>query len=148
MLIRCPSCNLYANNENLIPVGDSYVCPNCKERCRDEIVSGKIKPVSSRTGITSLVIGIVSFLLAFVSIVLAGYFETITEGGMDDSAATLVGSMIILSLLLSAISFILGIVSLFHKGARKVFGIIAISLNVVLIFAIITLMIIGATVGS
>lgn len=75
----------------------------------------------SGLGIASLVTSIVSGILIFLTILVAGVIESSTPGGMDEQSpeAMAVGLFLFTFLGLALISFGLGIAGLFQKDRKK-----------------------------
>ncbi|WP_020615987.1 hypothetical protein [Paenibacillus daejeonensis] len=115
----------------------------------------------SGLGIASFVIGLLSILGIIGVVVLsmtAAYsiFESLpTDGSVPDpetiaqasgSGVMLLGILLLFTVLLSVVGLILGIIGLFIKNRRKVFGIIGVVLNGVIVFGFGGLLILGTFV--
>lgn len=115
----------------------------------------------SGLGIASFVLALASLLGIVLSLVLSASFasqfinadpaeiERIIEGGDGEVAAIMgVGLLIIASLGLSFVGLILGVIGAFMKSRKKVFSIIGIVLNGLIVIGSIFLFIIGIALGS
>lgn len=112
----------------------------------------------SGPGIASFIIGLISILLAIVgfAVTLVGLAEYSTEGGVivmpgpDEVAGNIplvIGSMIfILSLLLSVVGVVLGIVGCVIRNRRRVFAILGLVFNAILLAGTSALFVIGLIV--
>lgn len=121
-----------------------------------EVNSAPLK--HSGPGIASFVIGLVSILLAIVGFgaTLAGMAEYTTEGGViampgpDEVAGNIplvIGSLLILlGLLLSVVGVVLGIVGCVIRHRRRVFAILGLVFNAILLAGTSTLFVIGLIV--
>lgn len=80
----------------------------------------------SGLGIASFIISIIAGLLLLTIIAAAGYFEATMPGGMSEDSiqAMIVGLIIILAAAGELVAFSLGVVSLFAKDRKKIFGIL------------------------
>ncbi|XEC96415.1 hypothetical protein AB6A23_07685 [Paenibacillus tarimensis] len=118
--------------------------------------SGQEVPLKqSGLGVASFIIGIVSIIAVIGCAIAAtaGISEFISANGaleIEDpeslqmnSAIIISGLLILVSLGLSFIGFILGVIGLFMKRRRKVFGIIGVILNGLLVFGFGALIVAG-----
>jgi hypothetical protein len=96
-------------------------------------------------GITSFVLSIVSGLGVLGAVVLAGYdVSTMGQDGYNQSGqAVIVGIFIILAMLGEGLAFIFGMISLFIKGRKKIFGILGLIFTVLPVLLFFVLMVIG-----
>lgn len=101
-------------------------------------------------GITSFVLAVGSFLCLIVLFGVAGYWEATTPGGVDEQApkTIILGLVLILMLLIVLIALVLGIVSLFQKNKKKIFGILGTVLSFFAIFSVVGLVSLGLAVAS
>ncbi|GGG26163.1 hypothetical protein [Paenibacillus abyssi] len=114
----------------------------------------------SGLGIASFIIGIISILgiIAFALTAAAGVSDLVNTNGTIDiedpeaiemSTALIVsGIMMFVTLALSFVGLILGIIGLVMKNRRKVFAIIGVVLNGLLVFGFGALIIIGIAMGT
>jgi len=100
----------------------------------------------SRLGIASFAISIVFGALLFVLLVIAGFIEVTTPGGMVDSspAAVMIGLALFGLLAIAFVGVGLGIAGLFQQDRRKLFSILGISFSVAAVLAVVILYIIGS----
>ncbi len=91
----------------------------------------------SGLGIASFITSIVSGILTFLLIVIAGVIETSTPGGMDEESASamIVGLFLFTFLGASLVALGLGIAGLMQKERKKIFAILG------TVFAAVTLII-------
>jgi len=103
----------------------------------------------SGIGIASFVIACLGGLAMLGLIVMAGVMETSSPGGMDEDSA----SAVLLGLSMIGIAFglvlsaILGIVSLFQTTRKKLFGILGLSISVVIEALFLSILVIGLMMG-
>lgn len=99
----------------------------------------------SGLGIASFALSIITGLLIFVTILVAGALEHLTPGGMGDRSltATMIGFAIIGFCALTAVALALGVASLFQKERQKVFGILGTVLSSVIILGTAVLVAVG-----
>ncbi|MFS0727254.1 hypothetical protein [Paenibacillus sp. 1P07SE] len=111
----------------------------------------------SGLGIASFVIG----LLAIIAIIVLSMTtvlslaDTIQPDGTipeeviaSNSEAMLAGILLFFSILVSLVGLVLGIVSLFMKNRRKVFGIIGVVLNGLIVFGFGALLLLGIALAG
>ncbi|GAB1267201.1 hypothetical protein NBRC116493_04540 [Aurantivibrio infirmus] len=103
--------------------------------------------------ITHCGIGISAFIMTMLLLIIiicligyAGYLEVTTPGGVDETSpqAIIAGLGLILSGVLVLVSLVLSIVSICRKNKKKLFGILALSLNIILFLLVAGLMVIGS----
>ncbi len=101
----------------------------------------------SGLGIASFILSVAIGVFDFVVVALAGMVEASTPGGMDEESviAILIGIFILGGLAANFAGVGLGIAGLVQRGRKKVFSVLGLSFNAALVFGIIGLMIIGAT---
>lgn len=99
----------------------------------------------SLLGIISFSLAIFSFILLFVILVFVGY-HTLVSSGLPENEILyfFVGMIIILLLVIVLISMIVGILGILEKNRRKLFGILGVSIDVVMILLVVSLFIIGS----
>ncbi len=96
-------------------------------------------------GIASFVLSLVAGFSMFVVVVIAGYVETTSPGGMDEEStvAMLVGLSIIGLFMLQLLALVLGFVGVFQSNRQKVFPILGIVFAGLSILGVGFLMVIG-----
>ena len=99
-------------------------------------------------GITSFVMSILNIILMFIMVGIAGYLQATIPGGLNEKSpqAVIVGLIVIFIFVMVAVSIILSIVSLTRKNRKKIFGILGLAFNLLIIFVIGGLMAIGLAV--
>ena len=99
----------------------------------------------SGLGIASFITSIVSAILMFVIISIAGIMQASTPGGVNEksSGMMIVGLFLFLFLGTSLVALGLGIGGLFQKGRKKIFAIVGIVFSAVTILGTISIMLIG-----
>ncbi|WP_432662978.1 hypothetical protein R9X47_20615 [Wukongibacter baidiensis] len=102
----------------------------------------------SRVGISSFVISIISGIMMWGSGIIGGYLEITTPGGLHEESmeAFIIGLVFLLGLFLSLIGTGLGIFGTIQKNRKKLFAVLGLIFNAVLILFGIVLMIFGSTV--
>ncbi len=92
----------------------------------------------SRLGIAALIIGILVGMLLCILIVFAGVIEVSQPGSLtgDSVGAVLLGLLVIGGLLLNLIGIGLGIGGLFQQQRKKLFPILGISINSVILLGV------------
>lgn len=103
---------------------------------------------NSGLGIASFIISLAIGAFDFVVIVLAGFVEATTPGGMDEESviAILIGLLIIGGLAANLLGIALGVAGLVQRDCKKVFSVLGLALNTAILFGIFGLMILGAMV--
>lgn len=96
-------------------------------------------------GIISIIIAIVMGTLIFVVIVIAGYLELNTPGGIDDNSPilALIGVVAIGVMLAHIIGATLGFVGLLQPNKKKLFAAVGAFLNSFILLSVIGLIIFG-----
>ena len=99
----------------------------------------------SRLGIASFITSIVSGILIFIVIVIAGVIEASTPGGMDEESAgaAMVGFAAIALLNAELVALGLGIAGLLQKERKKIFAILGVVFSAGTFVLVILLMILG-----
>lgn len=99
----------------------------------------------SGLGITSFIFSIVSGILIFILIIIAGMMEASTPGGIDEksAAAVIVGLFIIAFLFLCLVALGLGIAGLMQKDRKKLFAILGTIFSTVTLVGTISIIIVG-----
>jgi len=100
-------------------------------------------------GIASFITSIVSGLLIFLLIVVAGVMETSTPGGIDEESAgaVMVGLFLFAFLGAALVALGLGIAGLLQKERKKIFAILGTVFSAVSLVVTIFIMIIGSAMG-
>lgn len=98
-------------------------------------------------GIASFAISLVTAVLVFVLLLVAGVMEATTPGGIDEASAgaVIVGLCIIALLGIDLVAIGLGIAALVQVGRKKVFSILGLVFACVTIAGTLLLMVIGNT---
>lgn len=116
----------------------------------------------SGLGISSFVLAIVSIFALIIGIILIvaasadfvnmspAEIESEMMAGAGEEFATILGAglLMMLSVGISIIGLILGIIGLVIKNRKKIFGILGVVLNGLMVLGIVFLMIIGLTLGG
>ena len=99
----------------------------------------------SGLGIASFIISIVTGVLMFLLIAIAGIMESSTPGGIDENSAeaALIGFLAIGFLLLDLVAIGLGIGGLVQENRKKVFAILGVSFSGSTIFFTLAIMLLG-----
>lgn len=99
----------------------------------------------SGVGIASFVISIIAGIIIWGCIIIGGYLEATTIGGLPEESGTIVviGLLVILGLFLCLIGTGLGIYGVIQKNRRRIFSVIALVLNVTMILLTIFLILLG-----
>jgi len=103
----------------------------------------------SGLGIASFITSIVSGLLIFLLIVVAGVMEASTPGGIDEESAgaVMVGLFLFAFLGAALVALGLGIAGLLQKERKKLFAILGTVFSAVSLVVTIFIMIIGLAMG-
>jgi hypothetical protein len=103
----------------------------------------------SGIGIASFITSIVSGILIFLLIVIAGVMEASTPGGMDEESASavVVGLFLFAFLGLALVALALGIGGLFQKERKKIFAILGAVFSAVALLATIFIILLGLAMG-
>lgn len=103
----------------------------------------------SGLGIASFITSIVSGLLIFLLIVVAGVMEASTPGGIDEESAgaVMVGLFLFAFLGAALVALGLGIGGLLQKERKKIFAILGTVFSAVSLVVTIFIMIIGLAMG-
>ena len=103
----------------------------------------------SRLGIASFITSIVSGILIFLVIVIAGVMEASTPGGMDEESAgaVMVGLFLFAFLGAALVALGLGIGGLLQKERKKIFAILGTAFSSVSLVVTIFIMILGLAMG-
>jgi hypothetical protein len=99
----------------------------------------------SGLGIASFITSIVSGILLFLLIVIAGVMESSTPGGMDEESAgaIMVGLFLFAFLGAALVALGLGIGGLLQKGRKKIFAILGTVFSAVSLVGTIFIMMVG-----
>jgi hypothetical protein len=100
----------------------------------------------SGVGIASFVMSIAVGVFDFAVIVLAGFVEASTPGGMDEESvvAVLIGLAIFAGMFANLAGIGLGVAGLVQRGRKKVFAALGLAFNSLAILGIVFLMILGS----
>jgi uncharacterized membrane protein len=103
----------------------------------------------SGLGVASFITSLVSGILLFLLIVIAGVIEASTPGGMDEksAAAVIVGLFMIFFLGASLVALGLGIGGLIQKDRKKIFAILGTVFAAITFLGTILLMMVGLATG-
>jgi uncharacterized membrane protein len=103
----------------------------------------------SGLGIVSFITSIVSGILIFLLIVIAGVMEVSTPGGMDErsAGAMMVGLFLFVFLGASLVALGLGIAGLLQKDRKKIFAILGTIFSAVTIVGMIFIVMLGLAMG-
>lgn len=103
----------------------------------------------SGLGIASFITSIVSGLILFLLIVIAGVMEASTPGGIDENSAgaVIVGFCLFAFMGAALLALGLGIGGLFQKERKKIFAILGTVFSAVSLVGTIFLMILGIAMG-
>ena len=103
----------------------------------------------SGIGIASFIISLLSGIMLFVLVVIAGILEVSSSGGMDEEsiAAVLVGLFLLLFIGTSVLGFGLGIGGLFQSSRKRVFAVLGTLFASINIFSLVALFILGIALG-
>jgi uncharacterized membrane protein len=103
----------------------------------------------SGLGIVSFITSIVSGILIFLLIVIAGAMEVSTPGGMDEESAgaMMVGLFLFVFLGASLVALGLGIAGLLQKDRKKIFAILGTIFSAVTIVGMIFIVMLGLAMG-
>jgi len=118
----------------------------------DEPVSrpGQRELKHSGFGIASFVMAILIGSAEFILLIIAGVMEAKTPGGMDEDApATIIlGSLLIGGAVMSFVAVALAIAGLVQGGRSKIFPMLGLALNGMIIVGVIGIIIIGLLMGD
>ena len=103
----------------------------------------------SGLGIASFVTSVVSCVLIFILIMIAGAIELSTPGGMDEesAAAIIVGLCLFLFLGFAVLALGLGIGGLIQKDRKKIFAILGTVLATFVLLGSLFIVIVGIAMG-
>jgi hypothetical protein len=103
----------------------------------------------SKLGIASFIIALVVGIGEFTLLIVAGVMETSTPGGIDEESpkAMVLGMLLLFGLLLALIGAILAITGLFEGSKKRVFPIIGLCINGLILLLVVVLLVVGATMG-
>jgi hypothetical protein len=102
----------------------------------------------SGLGIASFITSIVSGILIFLLIVIAGAMEVSTPGGMDEkSAGAMMVGLFFVFLGASLVALGLGIAGLLQKDRKKIFAILGTIFSAVTIVGMIFIVMLGLAMG-
>ena len=107
------------------------------------------KQKHSRLGIASFVLAMLIGILAVGLVVTAGIVEASSPGGIDEQSAVaiIVGLGIFAIIGLSFVGCGLGIAGLFQPNRNRLFGILGLIFNTLIIFGLVGLIAIGLAIG-
>lgn len=100
-------------------------------------------------GIASFAIAIAAALLEFVLVATAGVLEASTKGGIDENSplAILLGLAVIGGLLVALVGIGLGIAGLCQSRRKRVFAVLGMIMNPVVLFGVLGVMVLGLIAG-
>jgi hypothetical protein len=103
----------------------------------------------SGLGIASVVIGAIGALTVFATVIVAGYLEMSTPGGMDEDSpvVTMLGLVVCTGCLTAMIGAGLAAGGLFQPNRNRVLPIIGLVINGVIILTVMVLMVVGLMMG-
>lgn len=98
-------------------------------------------------GIAAFILSCISFFAILVLVLLAGFIEATTPGGMNETSieAILIGSTLFAFIGLSLLGFVLGMAGLFQKERKKIFAIIAVLIAAATLILTIGIIVLGLT---
>ena len=100
-------------------------------------------------GIASFAIGILSGLAEFAMVVIAGVMEASTPGGVNEEApAVILLGLCLIGGGLALLGIVLGIVGLVQANRSKIFAVLGLVFNALVILGVIGLMIVGIAMGQ
>lgn len=107
-----------------------------------------IDPKHSGLGIASFVLSIVSLVLIFGLLIVAGVLEATTPGGMDEESveAIVVGLLLFAFIGTALIATGLGIAGLCQKQRKKIFAILGTIFSLVTVVSTVSLISFGMTI--
>lgn len=96
-------------------------------------------------GIISTVIAILIGAGIFTVFIIAGYLEATTPGGVSDKSPTaiIIGLAAIFALAVNALGVILGAVGVFQRNTNKLFAVVGIMLNLLILLTTFGLIALG-----
>lgn len=96
-------------------------------------------------GVAGFIVGLVSAVMIFILVIVAGVLEATTPGGMDEEsvAAMTVGLLLMLFMLATLIAIGLSIAGLVQKNSKKVFPILGLIISLLTVVLTFGLMAIG-----
>lgn len=102
----------------------------------------------SGLGIASFVLSIISLVLIFGLLIVAGVLEATTPGGMDETsmAAIVVGLLLFAFIGTALVATGLGVAGLFQKQRKKIFAILGTVFSLVTVVSTIALITFGMTI--
>ena len=102
----------------------------------------------SGLGIASLVLSVVSIIITFIVVVIAGVMEVSTPGGIDESSASavVIGLFVFACLGLNLVSIGLGIAGIIQQQRTRICAVIGTTLSSASSVVVVSLMVIGSAV--
>jgi hypothetical protein len=106
-------------------------------------------PAQSGVGVASFVLAVIGGIALVSLVVVAGVMETQTPGGMDEESpqAIAVGMGILVGLVMNVVGVVLGIVAVLQHDRKKVFGVLGLVFNALILLAIGGLLMVGLTMS-
>ena len=103
----------------------------------------------SGLGIASFVISLFCGFGEFALVMVAGFLEASTPKGLDEEsvAAVLLGLALLGGLGLAFIGLVLGVAGLLTSNRKKVFAVLGLAFNAMLLLAVVGLVLLGLTMG-
>ena len=104
-----------------------------------------MEPKHSGLAIASFIISIAAAFLIFTTIVIAGFMETQTPGGLDENETVtgVIGLAIIGLMLLDVLAFVLGIAGLVQRDSKKVLAVLGIIFSGITLLGTLGLIVLG-----
>lgn len=98
-------------------------------------------------GIASFIISLIIGLAEFVLVIIAGVMQATTPGGINETApvAIFLGMLLIGGIVVCLIGLGLGIAGVLQKDRKKIFGVLGLIFNGLIILGVLLLMVIGST---
>ena len=105
-------------------------------------------PKHSGLGIASFVISLAMAFFLFLIVLAAAVIATVTRGDMPDTspAAVIVGLVAVLGLFGCVVGIGLGIAGMFQKNRKKVFSILGLIINGLIVLGVFALIVVGSLV--
>ncbi|GAB1264718.1 hypothetical protein NBRC116493_04550 [Aurantivibrio infirmus] len=107
------------------------------------------EPTQCGLGISAFILTILVFTGLIGFIIFAASLGMNNPEAMNESSPQMImaGLVIIVSLILLLVSLVLSLISVFRKNKKKIFGILSLILNIILILLVGTIMLVGILAG-
>lgn len=101
-------------------------------------------------GITSFVLSILTGMVLLILVVVLGFLEASTPGGIDEESPTAVvlGLLLILALFAELVGLGFGIAGLFQRRKKRIFAIFGIVFSVLVFLVVLALIVFGLLTGG